>query len=91
MYISQMKYIPQNVFLSLSDEMKLRMISNQIYVALDIDETVDYNDIFGWLCENVAEPFHVIDEDKNASNKKTKMWIYFYEESDMVAFKLRWV
>lgn len=86
-----MKYIPQNIFLSMGDEIKLRMISNQIYVVLRKDDEVKYSDIFGWLCENITEPFHIIDENRNSTVKNTKMWIYFYEESDMVAFKLRWV
>jgi len=90
MLVTQMKYIPEAVFLSLSDETKLRMVTNQIYVSITDKDVDTWHDIFHWLCENVDGPFHMLDE-KDKNNIKTKSWIYFYEETDMMAFKLRWV
>ena len=50
-----MKFIPHDVFVSMSDEIKLRMVSNQVYVAFALDDEIEYQDVFGWLCENVTE------------------------------------
>lgn len=77
----------KDVFLSLSDELKLKMTSNQIFVSISKDDDITYQDIFSWLCDNTSAPFYMIDEKKH---DMVKMWIYFYEETDFIAFKLRW-
>ena len=87
MFVSRTKHIPESVFMSFSDETKIRMTNNQVYVYICDDEEDDWQTVFSWLCDNVSNSFaHGEEKDDDGIN----LWLYFYEESDMVAFKIRW-
>ena len=86
MYTIEMKHIHDDVFLSLSDEVKLKMSGNQIFVY---SENFDvHQKMFLWLCENTNNVFHIKEESKDDGSRKC--WIMFLDETDYMAFKIRW-
>ena len=87
MHIVRNKQVSDEVFMSFSDETKIRMTNNQVYIFLPDDGEETWETIYIWLCENNSNIFSY--EEKRDDDGQ-KIWICFYEESDMVAFKLRW-
>lgn len=90
MFVGPIKCIPKDVFLSMSDKTKLKMMTNQLFFVIEEDDDHDYQNVFTWLCENSSSPFYV-EKELVKDKKRVKGWVYFYEETDLVAFKLRWM
>ena len=88
MYVAKLKVMTEKIFLSLSDNAKLKMISNQLFIYVSLEE---YEKMWIWLCDNTSEPFHIAKERDKDQDTYYKCWIYFYEETDLVAFKLKWM
>lgn len=93
MYVAHMRFMPENVFLSLSDAAKIKMVSNQLFVSIGSEDDEGYPHVFEWLCNNCTDVFYLTTNEHklNKGDAITKMWVYFYEELDLVAFKLRWM
>jgi len=81
MKLWQLKEIPIKTFLSFDDDLKLKMINQQFAFPSE-----HYNEVLEWLRNNMNNPY-IISEDK-PSEKHT--WIKFVDETDFMAFKLRW-
>lgn len=76
--IWQIKEFGKEVFLSFSDELKIKILRQQFaYVEQQHDE------IKTWLRANANEPyfFELITD---------HYWVRFVDETDAAAFKLRW-
>ncbi len=78
--VSQISQMTKDSFLSLSDDAKLKMHRQQFYI-----EPNEWDEVHEWLAhDNLSGPYYIEQEDK-------KIWILLYDETDAVAFKLRWV
>jgi len=75
----QLKQMGKDVFLSLSDELKLEMHRRQFEV-----DSEDSDEIDDWFVENMSEPYYI--EFNNDLN-----YVMLYNDEDAVAFKLRWL
>ena len=87
MYVCNIKHLPEKVFLSLSDETKIKMATNQLFI--NCDNSDEYDEVFEWLCDNTLQPFYIIKEPQ-PDNKEIRSWIFFYDDIDLAGFKLRW-
>ena len=78
MEIQQTKEMSKDMFLSLSDEVKLKMARQQFNFALE-----DLPTLYPWLNEN-ADVFYL-------EQIKETVFIFFLAEEDATAFKLTWM
>ena len=90
MHVSHMRHMSKDIFRTMSDEIKIQMLTNQLYVSISDSDDDSYQDVFSWLCANTKAPFNITKE-VDKEEEITRAWIYFYEELDLVAFKLRWM
>ena len=88
MYVTHIKSMATDMFLSLSDETKIKMIRNQLFFMIHDDDDHNYQDVFTWLCDNSVNPFYIV---KEKDKDSIKAWVYFYDEVDVVSFKIRWI
>ena len=82
MNIWQIKEISQNTYKTFSDELKLKMISQQFAFPLE-----HHDEVRTWLIENMKEPYLI---ESPEDTKTEHVWIKFTNKEDAVAFKLRW-
>jgi len=78
--IAQLKDLGEEIYLSLSDEIKMKMCSQQFAFNIDDDEIID------WIHENANEVYYIEqgDEDQHRS------FVLYFSAEDAMAFKLRW-
>ncbi len=84
--VTQAREMSDRVFLSLSEETKIKMHNQQFF----IDSNDDWSTINEWIGENAMEPYH-LEVDSGGKNGKTRRWVFFYDAADAAAFKLRWL
>ena len=77
--IVQFKDICTDIFLSFSDDLKLKMCSQQFSFPDDITE-----EIRKWIEENITDVYYI--EYGDVHN-----FVLFVKEEDAMAFKLRWL
>ena len=78
MEIIQTREMSKDMFLSLSDEMKLQMARQQFSFPIK-----DLDTLYPWLNEN-ADVFYL-------EQIKETVFIFFFAEEDATAFKLTWM
>lgn len=81
MEIWQIRELSQKTYMSLSDELKLKMACLQFAFP-----TEHHDEVRLWLIENLKHPYRI--DPRRDSNKH--IWIRFTNEEDATAFKLRW-
>ena len=88
MYIGHIRHMSHEIFMSMGDKTKIRMTINQLYFSINDSEDTSYLDVFAWVCENTTSPFYIT---KEVHKDTTKAWVYFYEETDLIGFKMKWM
>ncbi len=78
MKITQTKEMSKDMFLSLSDELKIKMTRHQFFFSLD-----DLSTLYPWLHE-ITDVFYL-------EQAKEQMFVFFLAEEDATAFKLTWM
>jgi len=78
MKITQTKEMSKEVFLSLSDEVKIKMTRQQFFFSLN-----DLKTLYPWLHE-ITDVFYL-------EQTKDRMFVLFLSEEDATAFKLTWM
>ena len=83
MTIDRSKELSKDIYLSLSDKLKIKMNENQFMISEDA-----YTDeLHEWIYTETNHPFHI--EDGSYDDDEDR-WVLFTDETDAVAFKLRW-
>ncbi len=78
MEIKQTREMSKDMFLSLSDKVKLKMARQQFSFP-----SKDLSTVYPWLNEN-ADLFYL-------EHIKDQVFIFFFAEEDATAFKLMWI
>ena len=84
--VTQTREMTKEVFLSLSDDTKVKMHNHQFLVKED-----EWNEVFNWIIQNLSDPYYFEIEHSNTSPSKTRRWILLYNVEDATAFKLKWI
>lgn len=84
MTIDRSKELSKDIYLSLSDKLKMKMNENQFMISEDT-----YSDeMHEWIFTETNHPFHI---EEGSYDDDEDRWVLFTDETDAVAFKLRWI
>ena len=81
MKLWQLREIPQDAFLSFDDDLKLKMLNQQFAFPSE-----HYDEVLDWLRNNMNNPYRIDADDPSSAHT----WVKFVDETDFIAFKLRW-
>ena len=84
--VTQKREMTKDVFLSLSDDIKIRMHNHQFLV-----QQTDWKDVLNWTIQNLSDPYYFETEHNKTDGSKTRYWVLLYSVEDATAFKLRWL
>ena len=79
----QTRQINKVVFLTLSDDTKMKMHVQQFCIPEE-----QFKEVNAWVIQNFTEPYYIEGSD---SEYDKRQWLLIYGEADAVAFKLRWL
>lgn len=79
--IFQTSEMNSGMFFSLSDETKIKMHQQQFCIPFE-----EWNEMNNWIDENIFGSYYI-----ETDGGDSVRWILIYEETDAMAFKLKWM